>query len=181
MTTAVAVRRRRVAVAALIRNRGSLTLRQATPDDAAAIHELIAQHLHEGHLLPRQRDEVRAHAHRFILAVEDTDVVGCADLAPLSRTVAEVRSLVVSGPARSSGAGGRLVDALVAGAAQAGFERLCAFTHAPAYFVQLGFSIVPHEWLPEKISTDCSTCVLFRRCGQYAVMFPLAGRMSFQG
>jgi hypothetical protein len=32
---------------------------------------------------------------------------------------------------------------------------------------------VPHEWLPEKISTDCSTCALFRRCGQYAVMYPL--------
>ena len=173
MTSAVALHRRPVAVAALVRPRGPVTLRQATPDDARAIHELIATHLDEGHLLPRQRDEISAHAHRFVLAVDDGEIVGCADLAPLSRTVAEVRSLVVSRPARLSGAGGRLVDALVARAAQAGFERLCAFTHAPAYFVQLGFSIVPHEWLPEKISTDCSTCDLFRRCGQYAVMFSL--------
>ena len=165
--------RRRPAVAALVRTRGPVTLRQATPDDARAIHDLIAQHLHEGHLLPRQLDEVRAHAHRFVLAADDGELVGRADLAPLSPTVAEMRSLVVSRAARSSGAGGRLVDALVARAAQAGFERLCAFTHAPAYFVRLGFSIVPHEWLPEKISMDCSTCALFRRCGQYAVMFPL--------
>lgn len=173
MTSAVAVRRRRVAVAALVRTRVPVTLRQATPDDAPAIHEIITQHLDEGHLLPRPIDEVRAHAHRFVLAVDDGEIVGCADLAPLSRTLAEVRSLVVSRAARSSGAGGRLVDSLVARAAQAGFERLCAFTHAPAYFVQLGFSIVPHDWLPEKISADCSTCALFRRCGQYAVLFPL--------
>lgn len=182
MRSAVAVRRRRPPVAALVRTRGPLTLRQATPDDAPAIHDLIARHLDEGHLLPRKRDEVRARAQRFVLAVDDGEIVGCADLAPLSRAVAEVRSLVVTRPARSSGAGGRLVDALVARATQAGFERLCAFTHAPAYFVQLGFSIVPHEWLPEKISTDCSTCPLFRRCGQYAVMFSLnAERTSVHG
>ena len=176
MTSALAVRRRRVAVAALVRPRRPVTLRQATPDDAPAIHELIAQHLGEGHLLPRRLDELRAHAHRFVLAVDGREAIGCADLAPLSRTVAEVRSLVVTRSARSLGAGGRLVDALVARAAQAGFERLCAFTHAPAYFVQRGFSIVPHEWLPEKISTDCSACSLVRRCGQYAVMVPLDAR-----
>jgi N-acetylglutamate synthase-like GNAT family acetyltransferase len=173
MTSAVAVHRRRPVVAALARSSGPLTLRQATPEDAGAIHDLIARHLDEGHLLPRQLSDVRAQAHRFVVAVDDGEIVGCADLAPLSRTVAEVRSLVVSVPARSSGAGRRLVDALVARAGQAGFERLCAFTHAPAYFVQLGFSIVPHEWLPEKISMDCGTCAQFRRCGQYAVMLPL--------
>ena len=182
MTSALAVPRRHVAVAALVRLSGPITLRQATPDDAAEIHGLIAQHLGEGHLLPRRLDELRAHAHRFVLAVDGGEVIGCADLAPLNRTVAEVRSLVVSRPARSRGAGGRLVEALVARAAQAGFERLCAFTHAPAYFVQRGFSIVPHEWLPEKISADCSSCSKFRRCGQYAVMFPLdAGRISRHG
>lgn len=173
MTSAVALHSRRAAVPGRLRTSGLVTLRQATPDDARAIHDLIAGHLNEGHLLPRHLGEISVHAHRFVVAEDDGEIVGCADLAPLSRTVAEVRSLVVSTLARSGGAGGRLVDALVALSTQAGFERLCAFTHAPAYFVQLGFSIVPHEWLPDKISTDCGTCALFRRCGQYAVMFPL--------
>ena len=126
-----------------------------------------------GDLLPRDLGEITIHAHRFVVASDDDGVVGCADLAPLSRTVAEVRSLVVSDRARSTGVGSRLIDALVALASRAGFDRLCAFTHAPGYFVQLGFSIVPHEWVPEKISADCGTCALFRRCGQYAVMLPL--------
>jgi amino-acid N-acetyltransferase len=110
------------------------------------------------------------HAHRFVVAVHEGDVVGCAELAPLSRTVAEVRSMVVSREARSHGVGRRLVEELVARAGAAGFGKLCAFAHAPAYFVHLGFSIVPHDWLPEKIATDCRSCTQFRRCGQYAVM-----------
>ena len=151
----------------------TLSIRQGTAADADAIDTLIAEHLDEGHLLPRQRGEILVHAHRFVVAVEGDRVVACADLAPLSRTVAEVRSLVVSAEARSVGAGRRMIDELVRRATVAGFDKLCAFTHAPSYFVQLGFSIVPHVWLPEKIETDCRTCAQFRRCGQYAVMLSL--------
>jgi amino-acid N-acetyltransferase len=152
---------------------GPISIRPATAADADVIHALICSHRDEGRLLPRDRGEILVHAHRFVVAVQDDQVVGCADLAPLSRTVAEVRSLVVSDAARTGGAGRRLIDELVRRATAAGFEKLCAFTHAAGYFVQLGFSIVPHVWLPEKIETDCRTCPEFRRCGQYAVMLPL--------
>lgn len=144
-------------------------LRSATADDAGAIHALITEHLAEGHLLPRERGEIAVHAHRFVVACQDDRVVACAELAPLSRDVSEVRSLVVSQEARSLGLGRELIDELVTRATVAGFEKLCAFTHAPSYFVQLGFSMVPHVWLPEKIVTDCHSCPHFRRCGQYAV------------
>jgi hypothetical protein len=50
---------------------------------------------------------------------------------------------------------------------------LCAFTHQPSHFVRLGFSIVPHVWVPEKIARDCVSCSLFRQCGQYAVSLQL--------
>jgi N-acetylglutamate synthase-like GNAT family acetyltransferase len=147
-----------------------LYLRSAAADDAGAIHALITEHLAEGHLLPRERGEIAVHAHRFVVACQDGRVVACAELAPLSRDVSEVRSLVVSREARSLGLGRELIDELVARATDAGFEKLCAFTHAPSYFVQLGFSMVPHVWLPEKIVTDCHACPHFRRCGQYAVL-----------
>ena len=147
-----------------------ITVRTGAWDDADAIHELIDEHLAEGHLLAREFDEVRMHAHRFVVAVQDDEVVACAELAPLSRCVAEVRSFVVSREARSRGVGRRIVDELVRRATVAGFEKLCAFTHSPSYFVHLGFSIVPHAWVPEKIATDCKSCSQFRRCGQYAVV-----------
>src|SRR2546430_7723712 len=46
-------------------------------------------------------------------------------------------------------------------------------SHAPAYFIHMGFSIVPHLWLAEKIFTDCVKCPQFRQCGQYAMVVPL--------
>jgi len=148
-------------------------IRAASIDDVDAIHRLIETHVADGRLLPRQREEIAAHASRFLVAVQGRRVVACADLAPLSRGVAEVRSLVVSDAVRSRGIGRRLVDELATRAAVAGFETLCAFTHVAGYFVHMGFSIVPHTWLPEKIETDCRSCALFRTCGQYAVMLPL--------
>jgi N-acetylglutamate synthase-like GNAT family acetyltransferase len=148
----------------------SIAIRTATAADAGAIDELIDGHLAEGHLLPRELGEIVAHADRFVVVIHDDDVVACAELAPLSRSVAEVRSMVVSREARSRGVGRRIVDELILRASAAGFEKLCAFTHSPGYFVHLGFSIVPHAWMPEKIATDCHACRHFRRCGQYAVV-----------
>ena len=148
-------------------------IRVASADDVDAIHRLIEEHVADGRLLPRRREEIATHASRFLVAVQGRRVVACADLAPLSRSVAEVRSLVVSDDVRSRGVGRRLVDELATRAAVAGFETLCAFTHVAGYFVHMGFSIVPHTWLPEKIDADCRSCALFRNCGQYAVMLPL--------
>ena len=55
----------------------------------------------------------------------------------------------------------------------AGFEQLCVFAHDAAYFVRMGFSIVPHTWVPEKIARDCVSCPQFRRCGQHALVLSL--------
>jgi N-acetylglutamate synthase-like GNAT family acetyltransferase len=151
----------------------AITLRTATAAEAAAIHALILDHLEEGHLLPRELAEIVVRADRFVVALSRGRVVACAELAPLSSAVAEIRSLVVSRDARRLGLGRRIVDELIQRAEAAGFRNVCAFTHSPAYFVHMGFSIVPHVWVPEKIVTDCHSCVHFRRCGQYAVMYQL--------
>ena len=152
----------------------TLALRRATTADARAIHALIADHQQEGHLLPRDAADVHAHAHRFVVACDGERVVACVDLAPLSERVAEVRSLVVSERARSMGVGRRLLGELVRRASEEAFDLVCAFTHAPEFFVKMGFAMVPHAWVPEKIERSCRTCALFRRCGQHAVVLPLA-------
>ena len=157
-----------------VRRANAPVLRAATPADVQAIHALISTHLREGHLLPRSVEDIDAHVARFIVATIGGRIVACADLAPLSPLVAEVRSLVVDASARSNGLGQRIVNELARRARVAGFDSLCAFTHSAGYFVRMGFSIVPHPWIPEKIEADCRTCPLFRHCGQYAVTLPLA-------
>jgi N-acetylglutamate synthase-like GNAT family acetyltransferase len=147
-----------------------VVLRSATAADAAAVLALVTDHREEGHLLSRTFDEIAKVVHRFVVADCAGEIVGCAELAPLGPALAEVRSLVVSQAARSEGVGRRLVAELIVRAEAAGYEQLCAFTHGPAWFCRLGFSIVPHVWLMPKLLTDCVHCPLFRRCGQYAVV-----------
>jgi amino-acid N-acetyltransferase len=150
-----------------------LTLRHAEAADAEALHQLIQSHLSEGHLLPRDLEDLRRHAGRFVVCEVGGRITSCAELAPLSQRVAEVRSLVVSRDFRRVGLAARLVQELQRRARTLGFETLCAFTHDARFFVRQNFSIVPHTWLPEKIATDCLGCPLFRRCQQYAMVLPL--------
>lgn len=164
----------------------SRLVRRATVADVPAIAALIEANLAAGHLLPRTREDLTAHAHRFLVCTHDEPhqtgqvqpgpvVVGCAELAPLSRAVAEVRSLVVDESCRGRGLGSQLVEALKRAARRDGFSTLCAFTHQPSHFIRLGFSMVPHPWLPEKLSMDCYACPKFRTCGQYAMALALTG------
>jgi amino-acid N-acetyltransferase len=157
-----------------------LVVRQATMNDAEAIHELVKAHLDEGHLLPRQLSELRAHAERFVVCDVAGQITACAELAPLSPKVAEVRSLVVSRDFRGVGLAQRMVLELRARAKTIGFETLTAFTHDARFFVRQGFSIVPHVWVPEKIMTDCVGCPLFRHCDQYAMVLPLAAQQTYR-
>ena len=158
--------------------RPPVMLRAAETAEGPALHALISAHLEEGHLLPRTLEEVTAHAGRFVVATRGRRIVGCGDLVGLSPRVAEVRSLTVARSERKSGVGSMIVDHLRERARRDGFDKLCAFTHAPAYFIQMGFSIVPHLWLLEKVTTDCVKCPQFNHCGQYAMVAPLAKGQS---
>ena len=153
--------------------RHRIVVRTANASNVARLHGLISANLAEGRLLPRTLEDLTAHAGRFVVAVQGRRIVGCAELAPLSARVAEVRSLAVDAAARHNGVGSMVVAELSRRARRDGFETLCAFTHHPSYFMRLGFSIVPHVWLPEKVFTDCVACPQFRRCGQYAMVLPL--------
>lgn len=149
--------------------RPRITLRRAAPAQAPKLLALVSANAKEGHLLPRTLEELVVHAERFVVAVKGRKIVGCAELAPLSAQIAEVRSLAVDSSTRGMGIGRMLVQELRHRGRREGFDKLCAFTHRPGYFIQMGFSIVPHLWLPEKVFTDCVKCPLFRRCGQYAM------------
>ena len=148
-------------------------IRPAAVAEAPVLHHLISMDLDAGHLLPRTLAEVTTHADRFVVAVHGDDVIGGAELAPLSHTVAEIRSLVVDERRRRHGTGTRLIRALIEQATRQRFSTLCAFVHDPSPFVRLGFSLVPHVWMTEKILTDCRTCSRLRHCRQQALRLDL--------
>ena len=132
--------------------RGRITLRTAEASEAKKLHAIIQANLEEGHLLPRTLSELTAHAARFVVAVRGRKIVGCGELASLSARVAEVRSLAVDAGARGSRVGVMIVDELRRRARREGFEKLCAFTHAPGYFIHMGFSIRSEE---RRVGKEC--------------------------
>ena len=148
-------------------------IRAATVDDASRMHELIADHRVEGHLLSRSLAELQAHATRFFVAHDGPAIVGCGELAPLGTWTVEVRSLVVEAAFRGAGTGTGLVRAIIDRACARQFARLVAFTHDPVPFVRVGFSILPRLWVPEKIAADCVACERLRDCAQYALRLDL--------
>ena len=150
-----------------------LVIRSGVPADAEALESLIRTHQEEGHLLPRDLDDIRRHAARFVVCETGGVIRACAELAPLSASLAEVRSLVVSRDFRRVGLAARLVEEVRQRGIEAGFETICAFTHDARFFVRQNFSIVPHLWLPHKIAKDCVRCPFFRRCAQHAMVLPL--------
>lgn len=153
-----------------------VTMRAATRNDSDALFRLIDSHRDEGRLLPRSLDDLRAHAARFVVCEVGGVIKACAELAPLSPTVAEVRSLVVGRDFRRVGLAARLVGDLRARACAEGVETLVAFSHDARFFVRQNFSIVPHLWVPEKIASTCRECPLFRRCAQFALVLDLEAR-----
>ena len=157
-----------------VTRRRAPVLRTAVRTDARRILDLIQQNQQEGHLLPRQLSELIGRIDHFVVGVDGRgSIVGCAELAPLSPAVAEIRSLVVAEKRRGEGIGRHIVEEIRTRAKAAGYDDLCVFAHQPAYFAHMGFSIVPHTWLPEKIAADCRSCPLFRRCDQFAMMMDL--------
>lgn len=149
-------------------------LRTAVRSDVRRIHDLIQRNQQAGHLLPREMSELVARIDRFVVGVDGRGaIIACGELAPLSTSLAEIRSLVVSETRRGQGLGRRIVDELRTRALAAGYTDLCVFAHQPAYFAHMGFSIVPHTWLPEKIMADCRSCPLFRKCEQFAMVMDL--------
>ena len=156
----------------------TVAIRTAGRPDTAAISQLVTANVGPGHLLPRTPEEMARHVSRFLVATRDGTVLGCGELAPIGESLSEIRSLVVAAGSRGAGIGTAVLAALVADARRQRVPRLCAFTHVPHPFVALGFSIVPHTWLPEKIMSDCQGCEWFRRCEQYAVVIELGWGQS---
>jgi GNAT superfamily N-acetyltransferase len=149
------------------------TFRQAAAADAAAIHHLIVENLEAGHLLPRTFEDVETHAPRFLVAEAAGRVVACAELAPLSPAVAEVRSLVVDEGSRGRQIGPTLVAEL---AHRANRPRVRDAQRVHPRPVALRAPRVHHRAAHVGAREDRArlhACPLFRRCGQYAVTLAL--------
>jgi amino-acid N-acetyltransferase len=144
--------------------------RQALLPDVEQIHSIIQPYAEQGTLLPRSIPELCENVRDFIVAAENTSVVGCGALHLYGMHLAEIRSIAVLPQRKGSGVGRLLVEALVAESRRHQVTCLCLFTRTPAFFSHLGFEISRRQDLPDKIYKDCVHCPKLTNCDEIAMV-----------
>lgn len=158
-----------------------IVVRGASMADVDAIHALIAEASATTTVLPRSRDSIGEHVRDFIVADQDGKIVGCGALGVFTRTLAEVKSLVVSPDLRGGGVGALIVQGLIAEARRLGVRRIFALTDSVSFFRRQGFAPVDKATLPHKVWNECIRCPKFLHCTEEAmdmILTPLDGGES---
>ncbi|HWQ11989.1 MAG TPA: GNAT family N-acetyltransferase [Roseiflexaceae bacterium] len=151
----------------------TVQVRPASEADIPAIVAIVAEHVRQGHLLPRSAENIRASLPTWLVAEVGGAVVGIGSLLQMTPVLAEIRSLAVLPAYRSYGVGAAIVRGLVAEARRRGFLTVFALTRAVPFFEKLGFTVTGHERFPEKVWRDCVLCPLQQRCDETAVVMEL--------
>lgn len=149
-------------------------IRGAIAADIDAIHQLVGDAARTTSVLPRTRDSIFEHLQSFVVAEQGSDLVGCGSLAVFTRTLAEIKSLVVSPALRGQGLGVRIVAGLVEQARTLGIRRVFALTDNVRFFARCGFREVSKASLPHKVWNECIRCPKFLNCEEDAVELWLA-------
>jgi amino-acid N-acetyltransferase len=124
-------------------------IREAKPDDIAALIALIEPMEQEGILVQRPRELLEREIEQFSVMLHDGIMVGCAALYPHSEEEAELACLAVSHDHREWGYGEQLMERIVRRAKKMGVKRLFVLTtRTEHWFVERGFKLGTVDDLP---------------------------------
>jgi amino-acid N-acetyltransferase len=150
---------------------GGAVVRKAKLQDAVNIFELVNSLSGDGTLLRRSYAEICENVRDFTVAESESGVfLGCGALHLYGPHLAEVRSIVVKPEAKGQGAGGKVLQALLAEAEDQGVTAVCLFTRIPDFFFHFAFRVVDRTALPDKIYKDCQTCPRLYACDEVAMV-----------
>lgn len=145
--------------------------RNARLQDARNVFDLVNSLSSDGTLLRRSYAEICENIRDFTVAeTADGRFVGCGALHLYGPHLAEVRSIVVTPEAKGRGAGGLLLQALLAEAEQHAVASVCLFTRIPGFFHHFGFRTAERDAMPDKIYKDCQTCPRLYACDEVAMV-----------
>ena len=124
-------------------------IREAKPDDIAALIALIEPMEQEGILVHRPRELLEREIDRFSIMLHDGIIVGCAALYQHSEEEAELACLAVSHEHREWGYGEQLMRRIEKRARKSGIKRLFVLTtRTEHWFVERGFKLGTVDDLP---------------------------------
>lgn len=152
----------------------AIYLRNAKLTDISGLLSVINAYATQGVMLPRTEFELAENIRDFVVALQDSAIVGCGALHFYTPRSAEIRSLAVSPEKKAGGVGRLIVQALEAEARDHALQSIFAFTYVPGFFEKLGFIQVDRGELPLKAWKDCLRCPKFQACDEIAMLKQLS-------
>lgn len=149
---------------------------KATLLDIPIMQKMVHEEVKEGIILERNEDEVATNIRSYILAKEDTTLLGYAALHIHSARLAEIRSLIVVDTHRGKNIGKEIVlFALNEARELKVMEEVLVLTYLPDFFRKMNFVEIAKESIPEhKIWADCIKCIHFPICNEVSLVYKLA-------
>lgn len=138
------------------------------------MQKLVEPYVKEGIILPRSDDEIATNIRSYTVAKTDKNIIGYVALHIHSKTLAEIRSLVVSRVYQGKGIGKALVEKAIKEGKFLKVKKILSLTYNKEFFQKIGFYEINKEDVPEhKIWQDCIKCKHFPICNEVAMMIDL--------
>jgi len=151
-----------------------LILKKPTLTDIDAMQDIVKDEIANGTILYRSDDEIATNIRSYTVVYTDDTIVGYGALHIHTKSLAEIRSLVISKEYRGKGIGGKLVKELLKEAKNLNVKDIFTLTYQKEFFERLGFKEIPKESLPEqKIWADCIKCKHFPICNEVSLIISL--------
>ena len=139
--------------------------------DIDQMQRIVRKYVENGVILPRSDDEIATNIRSYTVAVEGDRIIGYVALHIHSKTLAEIRSLIVKEEYRGEGIGKELVQRALEEAKRLEVKEVLSLTYSKEFFARLGFEEIDKEKIPEhKIWQDCIKCIHFPVCNEVAMM-----------
>ena len=142
--------------------------------DIDSMQELVKEDIQNGIILFRSDNEVATNIRSYTVIKDKNSIVGYGALHIHTKTLAEVRSLVIDLQYRSKGLGSKLVKKMLEEGRELGVKQVFTLTYKKEFFERLGFNEIEKESLPEqKIWADCIKCKHFPVCNEVSLIINL--------
>ena len=139
--------------------------------DIDEMQQVVKKPVEEGIILPRSDDEIATNIRSYIVAKIENKVVGFTALHIHTKTLAEIRSLVVDEKFRGLGIGKNLVLKALEEGKYLGVKEVLSLTYNKEFFEKLGFIEIEKDKIPEhKIWADCIKCKHFPICNEISMI-----------
>ncbi len=151
-----------------------MTIQKPTLLDISKMQDIVKEEVINGNILFRSDDEIATNIRSYTVAVKDKNILGYGALHIHTKTLAEIRSLVIDKNFRGKGIGAKIVKELIKEAKELKLSQVFTLTYQKEFFEKLDFKEIPKESLPEqKIWADCIKCKHFPVCNEVSLIINL--------